>query len=320
MDNETLISCLKPQIFNSSTEFFICYSQIYSSNWLKATSGILLSVLTVTLNTLVIILLVKKPIRTTIFDQILIAHCLVDGITGLIDIPLFHLHDLFGYWPLGQLTAHFWAVYDNGINAITSLHMLYMTWIRLRSITAPNTYESDLISRNPKLIFVSIWLIGFVIWTPVVIKYGVDDFSFDISYENRTVEILLISTLWFLPLLSIVVVSGIILTVLNRRKAPNRGVELTSISGQRSARNVSVKKWFRLGPQIRFQIIIYSYCVQWFPSCILAIVDPICGRCVGSNVIGAVYWLTYTVCFTDALVILVFNPNVTFQRSRVTPH
>ena len=264
--------------------------------------------------------MVKKLIKTTIFDQILIAHCLVDGITGLIDIPLFHLHDLFGYWPLGELTAHLWAIYDNGINAITSLHMLYMTWIRLRSITAPNTYETDLISRKPKLIFVSIWLIGFVIWTPVVIKYGVDDFSFDVSYENRTIEIILISVLWFLPLLSIVVVSGIILAVLNRRKVPNGRVELSSISGQRSNRNVTVKKWFSLGPQIRFQIIIYYYCIQWFPSYILAIIDPICGRCIGSNVIGAVYWLNYTVCLTDALVILIFNPNVTFQHSRITPH
>lgn len=335
-DLTSLISCLQPQFFKSSSEFFNCYALLYRYNWARATGGILLALLTFVLNTLVIILLVKKPFKKTIFDQILIAHCVVDGVTGLVDIPFFHFQDLFGYWPFGDLGAHFWAVYDNGINVITNLHMLYMTWVRFRSITAPNTYEKELIARKPKLIFVLIWLIGVIIWIPVVIKYGVVDYTVDVDYKYKAVELLLISSTWFLPLVSIFVLSVVILVILNRRtrrkidmksslavKSQHTNTGMESMATRLTSRQVilmRLRNFFHLGPQIRFQIIIISYCIQWFPSCLIALINPICNQCIEPNVIGAVYWLTYTVCFTDPLVILIFNPNVTIQRARVTPH
>jgi len=48
---------------------------------------------------------------------------LVDGLTGIVDIPFFHVNDIFGYWPFGSLSAQLWTSYDNNINI--SNEMLY---------------------------------------------------------------------------------------------------------------------------------------------------------------------------------------------------
>ena len=325
LNSTLLLECLKHQTLNSINEFIKCYNTLYAYHWGRATVEIILATLVVTLNSFVIFILLRNGKRKNLFDKILIGHCIVDGITGLVAIPFFHFRDLFGYWPFGESLANFWAIFDNAINVITNLHMLYMTWVRFRSITAPNTYENEILAKMPKLVFVLIWLIGYIFWIPVVFSYGLIDYSVHVNYNSPIAGSLLIFFSWFLPLSGIIILSVTVLVILNRRTRQKH--DLTKIQQTMiEPRNnhyilqrirFALRKLFHLGPQIRFQIIIISYCLQWFPSCLIAIIDPLCNGCVESNVSGAIYWLTYTVCITDPLVILIFNTNV---RARITPH
>lgn len=317
---------------------------------------------------------------------------------GLLDVPFFHLVRLFGYWPLGRTSALLWATFDNGINSITNLHMLYMTWARLRSIRAPNTYEKELLARSPSLVCLLIWLGGLFLWTLITFSLGVDDYTTRISFKPSFVETILIFTTWFFPLAAILPISFYVIVILSRRRrkmakikrpplfrtrcsnSTNSNMTTTNnthnnninnnnnnnlfnnhhcnnhnailiesnaaasmldtsnraqvadttattttmaehktpfVSRSASLRWRHVKSWFMLGPQARFQIIIISYCVQWFPSCIIALVDPFCG-CIPQELIASVYWLTFTVCLTDPLVILSLYSNTVFKSRKST--
>lgn len=260
----------------------------------------------------------------------------------------FHIGRVFGYWPLGRTTALMWAAFDNGINSITNLHMLYMTWARFRSIQAPSSYEKEILARSPKLVCLLIWLAGLLIWTLITFSHGVDEFTTSISFKP-SLEIALIFATWFTPLVAILPISCCIIVILNRRhrkmariKRPalfvrsrcptnntrnnfNHVTNMTGSNRSNSHRMIAASspmiirsnslRWrkfksiFSLAPQSRFQIIIFSYCLQWFPSCIIALIDPVCA-CIPANLIANIYWLTFTVCLTDPLVILLFYSNV----------
>ena len=336
VNSTLLLGCLEAKTFSSSSEFFACYSLLYRYNWEEATAEIILAIATVLLNALVIFILVKRPNKNNIFEKLLIAHCIVDGMTGLLAIPFFHITEIFGYWPFGDSAAVIWTSYDSAINVITNLHMLYMSWLRFRSIRAPKTYQKEIIARKPELMCFAFWLIGFLVWVPVLVFYGLEDYSVDINYKNKIVGTLLIFFSWCFPLAIIIALSISILVTLRRtirkkvmlkHELSNNSHSANSIHSKTESTNtlktpirMRMKKLFNLGPQIRFQIIIGSYCLQWLPSCLLAIIDPLF-HCVPMYVIDAIYWLTYTVCFTDPLVILFLNPNVSIRSaSRISPH
>lgn len=284
-------------------------------------------------------------------------------------MPFFHLVRLFGYWPLGRTSALLWASFDNGINSITNLHMLYMTWARFRSIRAPNSYEKELLARSPSLVCLLIWISGLLLWTLITFSLGVDPYTTRISFKPSFVETILIFTTWFFPLAAILPISFYVIIILSRRrrkmakiKRPplfrtrcttstnnnhNNNLTTTStslmpspplqtacqtpenprtsslsssppvISRSSSLKWRRIKSWCILGPQERFQIIITSYCVQWFPSCIIALIDPFCA-CVPPELIATIYWLTFTVCLTDPLVILFLYPNTVFKSKAKT--
>lgn len=73
-------------------------------------------------------------------------------------------------------------------------------------------------------------------------------------------------------------------------------------------------KLLHLGPQVRFQIIIISYWIQWLPSFLFDLFNPFC-ECVPANVSSGIYWLTFTVSMTDPLFALLLNPNVILKKS-----
>lgn len=357
-----LKNCSTPQNFASAFDMLKCYRLLYTLRWELNTAEILLALLIVAFNSLVVVLLAtKKKQQTTtkisIFDKLMIAHCIVDGLTGLLDVPFFHFNHVLGFWPFGTPFSLAWTSFDNGINVITNLHMLYMTWIRFRSIRAPNTYEKEILSQYPLYVSIGIWLLGLCIWIPITFSYGVADFSTNINFKPVWVEVLLIFITWFSPLIAIIVLAAFILMILNERNkrvahmkraslpsmvthttaafpaarsdpaVDNDGAS-TTMAATAATASASIKsKWrrsqlarkirshMRLGPQIRFEIIILSYWLQWFPSCLMAVVDPLC-MCVPSSLSATVYWLTYTVCLTDPLVILIFNPNVSLKNRK----
>lgn len=277
---------------------------------------------TVIANILVIVLLwlSHKSGKMTVFDKVIIGHAFVDGLTGIISMPIFHISSLFGYWPLPDIIARLFATYDNNINTTTSLHMLYMSYIRLRSIQSPKHYLNEKLIKRPILMMVSFWAISLTIWIIIVSVFELDEFSLDVAFDRNTQYISLFINFigWFMPLILILIYS--IQTVLflrkrskridHRRKKPEQTVEVetvnirkTTVMSRPTLPNVPVelnkikriRKILHFKPQTVFLIIISTYWMQWTPPCILTLIQTLCNNCINSTIFGDIYWLTYTV-------------------------
>ena len=203
-----------------------------------------------------------------------------------------------------------------------------MTWVRFRSVKAPNSFERETLIRTPAYVSISIWIIGIVYWTIINISFGFQDFSISINFRPSFVEVTFIFFSWFLPLLGVILLGFYMIYILNTRRkkkqtANKMGNKITRLSTENlvSILNYMKIKELKLGAQAKFQIIIISYWIQWLPSCIIAMVDPIC-KCIPLNVSSGIYLLTYTVCLTRSLIILLLHSNIKLcqrNNSKVTP-
>jgi hypothetical protein len=117
--------CQTSQTITSLENFFICYSFFYNQSPSQSIAQIFLFVGTILVNFLVITLLYVRPIKISIFDQILIGYCLVNGITGIVDIPFYHVWNIFGYWPFGKIPSMLWVSYLIIINCIMNCSDLF---------------------------------------------------------------------------------------------------------------------------------------------------------------------------------------------------
>lgn len=136
---------------------------LFGQYYLEATVELFIILGAIFFNLLLIVLIYRKPnknVKLLCFDQIYIGHAIVDGVTGLVDIPFFHIENFFGYWPFGNAFSVSWASFDNSINTITALHMLYMSYVRMRSLKCPMTFYNELLIRKPKLTMLFMWLFG----------------------------------------------------------------------------------------------------------------------------------------------------------------
>jgi hypothetical protein len=98
--NKTLEEiCHIPQTFKNIYDFFECYRIVAIKEIDAVVFELFLAASVVFLNSLVVICMVFGSNKKTCFDKILFGYCLVDGVTGLFDIPLYHIRDVFGYWP-----------------------------------------------------------------------------------------------------------------------------------------------------------------------------------------------------------------------------
>ena len=92
--NKTILnqseSCIQSQTFYDLNEFFKCYMYFASNMLIETIFQLLLIICTILFNTLVIIILILSK-EISVFDKIIIGHSIVDGLTGLFDIPLYHI-------------------------------------------------------------------------------------------------------------------------------------------------------------------------------------------------------------------------------------
>jgi hypothetical protein len=267
-------------------------------------------------NLLVIVLLwFRKTGKLSIFNKVLIGHAFVDGLTGLIDIPLFHISSIFGYWPLPRIIAEFWAIYDSNINSTTSLHMLYMSYIRLRSIQSPRHYSNEFLIKSPALMMLSFWAVSLLTWFIIVVIIGLNEFSLSVAFDEKTryIQFAIYFIGWFLPLMLILIFSIQIIKYLvlksqrttNQRQMINNSRDLMTITNNptidtnktsiNDSKKLRLKKVFRFKPQTIFLIIISTFWLQWIPPCILTLIQPICNDCINIDLYNDIYWLTYTV-------------------------
>ena len=95
-------NCSISQTFTDLNEFLECYITNFEKSITMSIFSLLLALCVVGSNALVIVLIKRNSLKQNVFDQILIGHAVVDGLTGFIGIPFYHLYLLFDYWPLGQ--------------------------------------------------------------------------------------------------------------------------------------------------------------------------------------------------------------------------
>lgn len=149
-------------------------------------------------------------------------------------------------------------------------------------------------------------------------------YSIETDYQPLYLGGILNLFTWFLPLLIIVVLSLYTMWEI-RVIIKNKTQHLSHSSSQVIAANearTSGKRLFwwrrkfnrlktmRLSVQLRFTIIIFSYVSQWIPPCILTITNMFCGHCIVGTAVHLIYWLTFTVCAVDPLIVFIFNVNV----------
>ena len=54
-----------------------------------------------------------------------------------------------------------------------------------------------------------------------------------------------------------------------------------------------------------------SFWIQWIIPCLAVIFKPIHGN---DEIIENLYWLTYTVCVSDPIMVFFFNRNITLRK------
>ena len=102
--------CYTPKTFTNLTEYFQCYQLIASEKALISVLELFVAFGAALVNGFNIFCVFVGSGKRTCFDEILIGYCLVNGVTGLIDIPFFHVSDIFGYWPFGMSSALVWSI------------------------------------------------------------------------------------------------------------------------------------------------------------------------------------------------------------------
>ena len=218
--------------------------------------------------------------------------------------------------------------------------MAYMSLARLRCIQAPKAFTQEFLMRKPCLVMLSIWIFSLGFWSFVVFGFGVPEYTNWVLYDPAYVKLILNFFFWFIPMMMIISFAGltIYLLVIRRRKKMSKSKRISKLRNEgesvktRSVANTttssvrtgfsslaSIKSLIRsvmsalCSPEIKFMIIILTYWLQWAPPCFATMLQPLC-NCIPDSTYAAIYWVTYTVCMTDPLVILILNPNVSCMK------
>jgi hypothetical protein len=302
-NSELNISCESSHTNEDFYEFSYCYNYFFLKSILISVLTILLIISTIILNITVILLISKNQNSYfTVFDQILIGHAIVDGLTGCLDMPFYHIYSIFNYWPMSPFKAKLWASFDNSINTITNLHMIYLCYSRLRAVKCPSTYSTELILSQPSFVMASIWFIGFLIWIPVVLIFGLKEYSLELN-DSLIVPIFEF-IFWFIPLIIIFIISCMIFYELLIKN------KITRQSNRHDDINKSLFEYifnYYLGAEALFAIIMSVYWIQWIIPSVFNFVIYLTN--IQTEKYSKIYWLTYSVCLTDAILLLLFNPN-----------
>lgn len=278
--------CSEPKSFRSINELFSCYSVLSKNKTVIITLQLLLIVCTVLANLAVFLLKCKNKRSKNVFNLILIGHSIVDGVTGLVDEPLFQIYSLFEYWPMGETLCYFWNLYDSSINTVTNLHMLYMGWVRMRFIMAPNTFSGEVLIRNPIRVMLLIWIGSFLFWIPINLaiigNLSINEYICEPYIRPRFIIVNFQFISWFFPILLIITLN--VMTLLKIRDRHRKVSKMT-------VNNKKKKFQLKLSMQLKLSIFTTIYLIQWMPSCIIALIEPWC-LCISSSQILDIYWLT----------------------------
>ena len=149
-------------------QFFRCTGHFMAKSLFTNCFYFMFSLFTTLLNLLVICLIYRHRKTMTVFDKIFIGHALVDCLVGLLVIPLFCIYEMFGYWPLGKLFCHFYISIDYTICHVGILHMVYLSYARLRSLISPKSFQQELLIAHTNMVMFGLWIFSALLWIPSV--------------------------------------------------------------------------------------------------------------------------------------------------------
>jgi hypothetical protein len=310
--------CLIEQNFQSSSEFFHCFKLLFVHRLGVAVFGTLLVTGIVLANLGLIIHKLRNKI--SIYDQIIIGNCIVDGLTGVVDVPFFLIANIFGYWPFGKALSLYWASYDNNINTTTALHMLYMIYVSIRNVKNPKSYKKEIIIRKPYIVMACIWAIGLTIWIPITLSYGTVDYTVSVDFRPVYLQTIINFFSWFLIDMAILILTIYMSFLLFKRSRKIKTRTSIEMTPNLMSNSEFPKKKFGIATLIRcksnfykininknqdefeplFFLVLITFIIQWMVPCILILVDPLC-LCISRETNEIIYWLTFTVCFTGIL-------------------
>ena len=264
---------------------------------------------------------------------------------------MIHINLVFNFWPFSYVPTVLFSLFDYGLNTVSSVHMVYMTWVLLRSIQAGGTFEQELLMRRPTLVMALIWILGTAQFIPFLFVYGFEEYTINIEFPPF-VEFALNIVTWLSPLLAVAIIGFVIVYILNKRRlaklklkrinqtrlrailansvqnigSSNRAghsevtaaLSAASSNGFRNRVRLALKllrSAINWEVQTRFQIVIISYWLQWLPFCITSIIEPVC-NCVPGLLANVLDWFTYSVSLTDPLIALLVNSHVILFRNR----
>jgi hypothetical protein len=247
-------------------------------------------------------LIKRNSIKLTLFDKILIIHSTLNAIRGITSMPFNHIITLFKYWPFDSISGRIYGSFNSSLNTIINLIMLYLTCARLRKIQYPRTYKQEMLFKSPILISMLICIIGILIWMSVYVVYdlkAIDSLNHDVkAYVSLEFSTRLI------PLILILIISCFIYYHLKRRTPQtnnNRPYEMNKCLFEVASKTP-------INSQQLFVIIMSIHWIQWFIPVSCDLLDDVQGLAELSVIGNYYYLLTDTVCLTDALVLLIFNP------------
>ena len=150
--------------------FFDCYSFFARLSLVQTVFELSLGAGIVVANMATFLLIYFRSVPKTVFDNILMAHALVELVIGLFDLPFYHVMTIFGYWPFGKLACILWSILDNSVNTVAILHMAFLQYARVQSIAKPNSYLHNRLIRNSVSVCACVWFLSLAIWVSEIWK------------------------------------------------------------------------------------------------------------------------------------------------------
>jgi hypothetical protein len=304
ISNNSKIDCESIQSFNFNG-FKYCYQYLFLQNITTSILYYLLIITVILFNFLVIFLVKRNSMKLTLFDKIMIIHCIVNAFRGITNMPLNHIITLFEYWPFDSISGRIYGSLNSSLNTITNLIMLYLTFARLRKIQYPRTYKQEVLFKKPILMSILICIISILIWIPVFVVYdleGIDLINHEV-YSYIALEVLT----WFSPLILILVISCFIFYHFKKRNQST----LSTSNNQTYEMNKSLFEIifnYKINSHTLFAMIMSFYWIQWIipVSCDLLDDYPVFKEL---SLFGDyLYLLADTVCLSEAFLLLMFNP------------
>ncbi len=144
------------------------------------------------------------------------------------------------------------------------------------------------------------------------IFYGTIRFSTHLEIRSDFIFFGLYFAFWLVPVLSVLAIGLWIISHLYKR---SKRVIPSKVCVKK--KTFFLARFIVKSSVVRFIIIISVYWVQWAPPCFMTVFTPLFSyNPVPKSVTKVVYWLTFTVCLADPLVVLILNPNVKFRKRK----